>query len=92
MNIEKEISLLLKVTSKKHHNKYKKTNGKDTKWSTWYAEYLLEKTDFTSILGHNYTVKSLSLLLFKISLANPTKKSNSNWSNSYAKLILKATN
>ncbi|MDA1334740.1 MAG: hypothetical protein O2794_01835 [bacterium] len=83
--MEEEINQILEDTAEAHHEAFKKQNGEDPEWPSWYAQYLLIKTRFPDLV---------SIVPDEEELANVLKELDQDehkgyWQSHYTKELLK---
>jgi len=48
---EERVAALLEEVAETHHRVYRITDGVDEDWASWYADWLLDLSEFTEVLG-----------------------------------------
>ena len=83
-----KLSDLLHEVAETHHIVYKITEGDDPNWAYWYANQLIDLTNFSEITGSTPVKSELIYMLVKLdkdfTLSNPGGK----WEDYYAKELL----
>ena len=88
MNIELRSNLaeLLQEAGRAHHTAFAVTNGADSDWSIWYADYL--KEPFAQRLGMNFHKSQLIYCLMDADYEHQARSPDSNWPAYYADQII----
>ena len=82
------ISDLLHDAGETHHLVYKIVDGNDLDWSVWYADWLINLSNLSSLLGKKPLKSELIYLLVKLDKEYLDKKPNEKWEYYYAKEML----
>lgn len=82
-----ELASLLNETAEAHHKAFAATEGEDSDWPIWYAEYLLEK--MRQMLNAKFTKSELIYLLVLAEKKNGVIAPGAYWPRFYAKSIIR---
>ena len=81
-----ELTNLLNEAAEAHHKAFAATEGEDSDWPLWYADYLLEKMQ--QILNAKFTKSELIYLLVSADKKNGVVAPGAYWPRFYAKYII----
>ena len=80
------LSQLLKKVAETHHMVWMKQDGVDPDWPMWYANWLVDHSDFLQVLGTEMTKSELICKLLELDKQFVAKSDNtSSWQDFYAK-------
>jgi hypothetical protein len=77
---------LLREAGELHHRFYRKVDGDDPDWASWYADWLLELSELPEILGTK-PVRS-ELVYFLVKLDKEGASSGEDWQDRYARELV----
>jgi hypothetical protein len=83
-----KISSLLREASRVHHAVYRKTDGDDPDWASWYSDWLANLTELPELLGRRPVRSELTYLLVLLGKEYPEQDRDQSWQDWYAKRIL----
>jgi hypothetical protein len=69
-----------------HHQAYIETDGADTEWPLWYADYLRERLG--GLLDASFTKSELVYMLVLVANEQPLVAPGANWARYYAKKFM----
>jgi hypothetical protein len=81
-NLTDQLTVLFEQAGKAHHEAFAATNGTDDEWSSWYADYLLDK--LPPLLNANLTKTELAESLTQLSKDHPLNAPATPWPRYYA--------
>lgn len=82
------VSSLLHEASKVHHVVYRKTDGDDPDWASWYSDWLVNLTELPEILGRQPVRSELTFLLVGLDRQYGEQQPDERWEDWYARHIL----
>jgi hypothetical protein len=50
-SIEAQVAALLEEAAETHHRVYRITDGADDDWASWYADWLIDRSELPELLG-----------------------------------------
>jgi hypothetical protein len=50
-SLEAQVAALLEEAAETHHRVYRITDGADDDWASWYADWLIERSELPELLG-----------------------------------------
>jgi hypothetical protein len=65
-DVAKEIAALLHEAAETHHTVYRITDGIDPDWASWYADWLIELSELSKLLGMKPIRSQLVFMLVKL--------------------------
>ncbi len=84
-----QLEELFQLAGETHHQVFKKEDGDDPDWPTWYADWLMSHTDLPALAPKAQTRSELTCFLVaadrEFSAAHPDR---SDWAGHYAKKAL----
>jgi hypothetical protein len=83
-----KISALLHEASETHHVVYRIVDGDDPDWASWYADWLMDHSELTLILGKAPVRSHLVYALVKHDRDFTGQKMSGKWEDYYARKIL----
>ena len=85
----KQLKELFQLAGQTHHQVFKKENGEDPDWPTWYADWLLSHTHFSALAPKAQTRSDLTWFLVTIDREfSANYPDQSNWTEYYARRAL----
>lgn len=60
----KNLEELLSKTAEVHHTVWEYQEGNDPDWALWYAQWLIEHSNFVEIIKKDTTISELTYILF----------------------------
>lgn len=82
------ISSLLHEASIVHHAVYRKTDGDDPDWASWYSDWLVNQTELADLLGKSPVRSELTYLLVSLGKEYGETEPEQRWEDWYAERIL----
>jgi hypothetical protein len=79
------VAALLNEAAETHHHVYRITEGTDDDWASWYAEWLLELSELSQLLGTRPVRSHLVHALVQLDRDHSTAKIDEPWPNFYAR-------
>lgn len=83
-----QISALLHEASGAHHAVYRKQNGDDPDWASWYSDWLTNLSELPEILGKPPVRSELTYLLVTLGKDYGEEHPSESWEDWYAERIL----
>lgn len=84
-----EISGLLDEAGEIHHHVYRITDGVDDDWATWYANWLLDLSELSELLGARPVRSHLILALVQSDRDYTSADREESWPEFYARELLR---
>ena len=84
MNIE-QIAVLLQEASETHHRVFRITDGVDSDWASWYADWLLHLSELAALLGATPVRSELVYALVQLDKDYTTTAPDDPWPMYYAR-------
>lgn len=84
----RKISSLLHEASRVHHAVYRRTDGDDPDWASWYSDWLANMTELPDLLGKQPVRSELTYLLVLLGKEYPGQTRDQSWQDWYAERIL----
>ena len=50
-SVEAQVAALLEEAAETHHRVYRITDGADDDWASWYADWLIDRSELPQLLG-----------------------------------------
>ena len=50
-SVEAQVAALLEEAAETHHRVYRITDGADDDWASWYADWLIDRSELPELLG-----------------------------------------
>ena len=75
---------LLHEAAETHHLVYRITDGDDPDWASWYADWLLDLSELTSVLGKRPVRSHLVHALVELDRMYTAEKPRDHWEDWYA--------
>jgi hypothetical protein len=76
---------LMREVGDLHHRVYRTTDGEDADWASWYATWLVERSELPQLLGHDVVRSELVHLLVELGRAPADDQP---WEERYARAIV----
>jgi hypothetical protein len=76
---------LLREVGDLHHRVYRTTDGEDADWASWYATWLVERSELPALLGRDVVRSELVHLLVELGRAPADDEP---WEERYARRIV----
>jgi len=86
--MEQKIAKLLAIASETHHAVYRKEDGNDPDWATWYSDWLVNHSELPELLNKKIVRSELTGLLVKLDQEYTSKEQSITWMEHYAKGIV----
>ena len=83
-----QLAALLHDAGETHHIVYKIVDGDDPDWASWYADWLINLTTLTKLLGTKPVRSELVWKLVDLDKAYAAEKPNETWERWYAERLL----
>jgi len=83
-----EVSGLLHQAAETHHVVYAITDGSDSDWASWYAEWLVNLSSLSTVLGARPVRSELTYLLVLVDKEYTRDKPSGPWEDFYAARLL----
>lgn len=84
----RKISSLLHEASLVHHAVYRKTDGDDPDWASWYSDWLISLSELPEVLGKQPVRSEITYLLVLLGKQYDETKRDAKWEDWYAQRIL----
>ena len=78
------IAELLHEAAEAHHVVYRITDGDDPDWASWYADWLLDLSELTQLLGARPVRSHLVHALVELDREHAASGSSGRWEDAYA--------
>jgi hypothetical protein len=82
---EQRIAALLDEVAETHHRVYRITDGTDDDWASWYADWLLDLSELTELLGGRPVRSHLVHALVQLDRDHVAENSDTPWPSYYAR-------
>ncbi|HZA19242.1 MAG TPA: hypothetical protein VE889_00180 [Actinomycetota bacterium] len=82
--MERSLSELLHEAAETHHVVYRITDGDDPDWASWYANWLLDLSEMTELLGTKPVRSELIYMLVKLDRDFTSEGVEGRWEDYYA--------
>ena len=82
---DEPIAELLNEAAETHHHVYRITDGVDDDWASWYADWLLNLSELSELLGMRPVRSHLVHALVQLDRDHSTAKTDEPWPNFYAR-------
>jgi hypothetical protein len=86
-DLGKQLEGLFREVGEAHHQAYIETDGADSEWPLWYADYLRER--LAPLLDASFTRSELVYLLVMVANEQPLTAPGANWARYYAKFFIR---
>lgn len=83
-----EVAALLREVADLHHRVYRLTDGDDPDWATWYATWLVERSELPTLLGAAPVRSELVCLLVLLDREVAAGGVTEPWDELYARRIV----
>jgi hypothetical protein len=87
-DVEARIAELLHEAAETHHVVYRITDGDDPDWASWYADWLLDLSELTDLLGARPVRSHLVHALVELDDAYTVESPEARWEDWYARRLL----
>jgi hypothetical protein len=84
-----EVSPLLHEAGETHHQVFRITDGVDDDWASWYADWLVNLSELSSILAANPVRSELVWLLVRLDKEYTANQPQEPWEDWYAAEIVR---
>jgi hypothetical protein len=84
----KALSEVLHEASETHHTVFKKFDGEDPDWASWYADWLLDLSKFPELLDSKPVRSELVYDLVRLGRSYQREHPSESWETWYAKDLL----
>jgi hypothetical protein len=78
------IAALLQEAAETHHRVYRITDGTDDDWASWYADWLLERSELPALLGQRPVRSHLVHALVQLDRDYTATDQNESWPDLYS--------
>jgi hypothetical protein len=85
---QEKVSALLHEVSETHHQVFRITDGADSDWASWYADWLLKLSELPQFLGSEPVRSELVYILVQLDKDYGTENPKESWEQYYASRIL----
>lgn len=83
-----QIVALLKEAAEAHHIVYRKVDGDDPDWASWYAQWLIELSELPDILGRAPVRSELIYHLVRLDKVVAAGAAQGDWREYYAEQLI----
>ena len=83
-----QISGLLHEAGETHHHVFRIVDGADDDWASWYADWLVNLTELSALLGIKPVRSELTYLLVSLDKEYTANQPGEPWETHYAQRIL----
>jgi hypothetical protein len=83
-----EVSRLLHEAAETHHVVYRITDGEDPDWASWYADWLLDRSELPQLLGTRPVRSHLVYELVRLDREFAAGRPGGSWEDHYAAALL----
>jgi hypothetical protein len=83
-----QVADLLHEAAETHHVVYRITDGEDTDWASWYADWLLEHSELPDVLGRRPVRSHLVHDLVDLDREYTSARHDERWEDWYAARLL----
>ena len=84
----KELSALLHQAAETHHQVFAITDGDDPDWATWYADWLINLSRFSDLVGARRPRSEVTYQLVSLDREYSQAGSNEAWEDFYAARLM----
>jgi len=84
-----KLSELLHTAGETHHLVFRKEDGNDDDWASWYADWLVTHTELPDLLGRAPVRSALTAALVRLDKEYTDASPSESWENHYAAALLK---
>jgi hypothetical protein len=85
---ESRIAALLSEAAETHHRVYRISDGADDDWASWYADWLLNLSELSDVLGHRPVRSHLVHALVQLDRDHVASHSETPWPQYYARGVV----
>ena len=82
------LAAILTEAGKLHHRYYRITGGEDADWATWYADWLVNLSELSEILGKKPARSAVTHLLVDLEKEHAAGGGDEAWETFYARAFL----
>jgi hypothetical protein len=83
-----KVSALLHEAGETHHRVYRITNGDDSDWASWYADWLLNLSELPDLLGSRPVRSEFVYMLVGLDKEYAEKRPDDRWEDHYARALV----
>jgi len=83
------VSGLLHEAGETHHRVFRITEGADDDWATWYADWLVNHSELSQILGHEPVRSELTWMLVQLDKDYTATRPPDRWEDWYAEAVVR---
>lgn len=83
-----KISALLHEAGETHHRVYRITDGEDPDWASWYADWLLNLSELSDLLGSRPVRSELIYMLVGLDKEYAERGPHERWEDHYARALV----
>ncbi len=87
-NEQEQVAELLHEAGETHHRVYRIVDGDDPDWASWYAEWLINLSELTQILGTKPVRSELVWLLVQLDRDYTAEGPDAPWPQWYAERVV----
>ena len=87
-NEQEQVAELLHEAGETHHRVYRIVDGDDPDWASWYAEWLINLSELTQILGTKPVRSELVWLLVQLDRDYTAEGPDAPWAQWYAERVV----
>ncbi len=87
---EEQVASLLHEAAETHHVVYRITDGDDPDWASWYADWLLDLSELSTVLDSRPVRSHLVHLLVKLDRSYAEQQPSEPWETVYARRMVQA--
>ncbi len=81
------VAAVLREAADLHHRVYRRTDGGDPDWPSWYAQWLAELSELPELLGRRPTRSELTWLLVELDREAAGQSAEEPWDQRYARRL-----
>jgi len=89
MTTAERVAALLEEAAETHHRVYRITDGADDDWASWYAQWLLDLSELSDLLGSRPVRSHLVHALVQADVDHTANSPNEPWPPLYAAALLR---
>jgi len=86
---EEHVAALLEEAAETHHRVYRITDGTDADWASWYADWLLDLSELTDVLGARPVRSHLVHALVQADREHTAARTDAPWPSFYARDLIR---
>ena len=80
-----QISALLHEAAETHHKVYRSTDGDDPDWASWYADWLVNRSELPDLLDVKPVRSELTYMLVRLDKKYTMESPDEKWEDFYAR-------